>query len=188
MILLSPSLLFAQLGSKKFSVSGRVRVVVGTDTVAPVRTPVVRLKNTMSGVLTDSLGNYELKGLSQGKPRVNLMGFGFKADTIVEIRDRSLENIDIIAVADCEVNKAVAEKDIMDNRIRLLLTTGIVSSAETPRDENFEKRYDVVYYNYGYLCPALECVIQYNLRIFEYLDSRYGKEWRKMVRKDVWGL
>ncbi len=188
MLLLFPTLLFGQLDSKKYSVSGRVRIVVGTDTVAPVRTPVVRLKGTMSGVLTDSLGNYQLTGLSQGKIHINLMGFGYNTDSIAEIRDRSQENIDLIAVADCDVNKATAEKDIKDKRIRLLLTTGIIPSAETPQDENFEKKYNVVYYNYGYHCPALECIIQYNRCIFEYLDTQYGKDWRNMVRKDVWGL
>jgi len=187
-LLIYPLFLFSQIGSKKFSLGGQVRIIVGKDTVTPANRPIVRLTGSQLGVLTDSLGNYLIRGLSSNKIKINMIGHGFSADTVVEIRNKSIDDFTILATTDCEVNRAVAERDIRMRNIRLLLTTGFIPPAETPIDSNFEKRYKVEYYDYGYLSPAVECVIQYNRRIFEYLDSQYGREWRSQVRKDVRGL
>lgn len=188
LLLLYPLLVFSQIVSKKYSLGGQVRIIVGKDTMAPVNRPIVRLSGSKLGVLTDSLGNYLIKGLGSNKIKISLIGHGFKADTIVEIKNKSVEGFTILATTDCEVNRLAAERDIRLRDVRLLLTTGLVPSAETPGDGDFEKQYKVTYYNYGYLSPAVECVIQYNRRIFEHLDSLYGTEWRSKVRKDVRGL
>lgn len=187
-LLLYPLFLSSQIESKRHSLSGQVRIIIGTDTVTPVNRPIVRLSGTKQGVLTDSLGNFTIKGLASNKVKINLMGHGYSADTIVEIRNKSVENFTIFARTDCNVNRRTAERDIRMGNVNLLLTTGFIPSAATPNDKDFEKQYKIEYYDYGYLSPAVECLIQYNRRIFEHLDSRYGREWRTKVRKDVRGL
>ena len=54
--------------------------------------------------------------------------------------------------------------------------------------DKFEKKYNIEYYDFGCTPPNEECVIQYNKTIFANLDKKYGRKWRKEVRKDVIGL
>jgi len=187
-LLFYPLLLSGQIGAKKFSLSGQVKVIVDNDTAAPVHRPIVRVSGTQLGVLADSLGNYRINGLSSNHIKINMMGFGYSADTIVEIADRSVDGFIILAKTDCSVNRTAAERDIRLGTVRLLLTTGLVPDSRTAYDSEFERLYKVQYFDYGFLSPALECVFQYNRRIAEHLDKQYGNEWRSKVRKDVRGL
>ena len=52
----------------------------------------------------------------------------------------------------------------------------------------FEKEFNIVYHEFGCVAPNHDCILKYNQVIFKYLDTKYGKRWRKEVRKDVIGL
>lgn len=88
---------------------------------------------------------------------------------------------------DCEVNKYKAIYDIQYNKPNLLLSGGYAPMIFEGQ-EKFEKRYNLVYYDYGCTSPDEICMIEYNETVFKYLNKKHGKKWRKEVRKDVEGF
>jgi len=184
-------MLFGQsprLAERKYSVSGRVKVVVGTDTLIPVKRPVVMIKDTKIGSLTDSLGNFAITHLDTGAVHIQVLGYGYKTDSIVRIDNSSVDSLMLYAQAECSVNGAFAEMDIQDENMCLIVATGIVPVEETPQDSIFEQKYGILFYDYGHLTPAMECMIQYNRTIFDHLDFKFGTVWRREIRRDVLGL
>jgi len=101
------------------------------------------------------------------------------ADSPSEFRLKMLEN--------CENAFIIADQDIAKNKINLLIVGGI-APAVYPSDQTFEEKYQVTYYDYGDLAAKGECMFNYNSKVFDYLTEKYGKTWRKEVRKDVYGL
>lgn len=81
----------------------------------------------------------------------------------------------------------LAQSDINAGRPRLLLSGGITPIIYTT-DEEFEKKYQVKYFDFGCIAIPDECILAYNSEIFQHLDTTFGKEWRKEIRKDVIGL
>ena len=49
----------------------------------------------------------------------------------------------------------------------------------------FERKYKIDYFDFGCTPAPSDCIKEYNEKVFELLDKKYGKEWRKNVRKDV---
>ena len=41
---------------------------------------------------------------------------------------------------------------------------------------------------FGCEAVAWESLYEYNRTVFEYLDKKYGKKWRKKIRQDIVGL
>jgi hypothetical protein len=101
------------------------------------------------------------------------------ADSPSEFRLKMLEN--------CENAFIIADQDIKKNRINLLIVGGI-TPVVYPSDQTFEEKYQVTYSDYGDLAAKGECMFNYNSKVFDYLTKKYGKTWRKEVRKDVYGL
>lgn len=187
-LLLIPLAVSSQKEEGKYSVKGNLKVVVGNNFVLPADSPMIWIKKTGNIAFCDSLGNFHLENLQRGKYHIEAVGYGYKVDTIIEIVDRSIMNLTLLATPECEINTLAAEKDIKNNEIRLLLIGSIVPIMNTDEDNQFEKTFSLKYYDYGCTPPAVECVMDYNQRIFQYLDATYGKEWRKSVRKDIPGL
>ena len=100
-------------------------------------------------------------------------------DSPSEFRLKFLEN--------CEKAFIIADQDIKKQEIKLLIVGGI-APAIYPTDQDFEKKYQVTYYDYGDLAAKGECMFNYNTRVFDYLTEIYGKSWKKEIRKDVYGL
>jgi hypothetical protein len=86
------------------------------------------------------------------------------------------------------LNRENALQDIENKRIRLLIQGGISPSANSELDNKFEKKYCLRYYDFGCTYIGYECMPDYNKTVFDYLTKRYGRKWKKKVRKDVIGI
>lgn len=82
------------------------------------------------------------------------------------------------------------EKDIKENKLKLLITFGAFSKPLTEADHAFEKKYSLIYSGYGSDAGGVvtDCIETYNHSIGLYLDKKYGNRWRQEVNKNVTGL
>ena len=96
-------------------------------------------------------------------------------------------NSKLLFLENCKNAKTVAINDIRDNKIKVLIVGGI-GPIEYTTDKYFEDKYEIVFYDYGDLPAKYDCMKYYNFEIFEYLTDKYGKKWRKEIRKDVFAL
>ncbi|MBN2637571.1 MAG: carboxypeptidase regulatory-like domain-containing protein, partial [Bacteroidales bacterium] len=177
----------AQTSKNNLRISGSLKLLVGLELITPEEA-VLEIAQTHFVTTSDSLGNFHFNNLKPGIYNLKVIGFGYQPlDTIIKLENKSIDNLKLLIISDCGINKEIAERDIREHRPRLLLVGGIAPVIY--RDENkFEKEYKVKYYDFGCNAPANECIIQYNEQIFKYLDKKYGKSWRKKVRQDVVGL
>ncbi|WP_203296779.1 FEKKY domain-containing protein [Luteirhabdus pelagi] len=83
--------------------------------------------------------------------------------------------------------KTLAEIDIKNGNPFLFLVGGIAPVIYTT-DLAFEKKYDIYLFDFGCTGPQEKYIEAYNEVIFEYLTNRFGKKWKKDIRKDVIGL
>lgn len=81
----------------------------------------------------------------------------------------------------------LAKKDIEKGKPFILLQSGI-SSIVFSTDSTFENKYNVYYYEQGCVGPDYELMKAYNFVIFDFLTNKYGKKWRREIRKDVIGF
>jgi hypothetical protein len=169
-----------------FSITGKVNLLAGLELTTPIES-YVTIKTANRFVIPDSLGNYKIDSLKAGIYKIAVQGFGYQqTDTTINV-SKSITNLDLLIIAVCDINKDIAQKDIKENRPRLLIIGGIVPTIHE-RQFEFESKYGIKYYDYGDVPPAQECVEQYNKVIFDYLDNKFGKSWRREVRKDVIGF
>jgi hypothetical protein len=70
---------------------------------------------------------------------------------------------------------------------KLLLFSGIASIVYDS-DSIFESKYKIDYYDYGCIGESEDCMKDYNMEVFKYLDKEFGISWRKEIRPDVIGL
>jgi hypothetical protein len=189
MIIISLSLLTVKaLSQTDYHISGKVKKVIGLSGILPSVNTIVKIDNSNKTTKTDSLGNFNIDNLSDGKYLVKIIGDDFKTiDTLITIMNKSIESLNILVISKCEINGQIAELDIKKHKPRLLIFGGI-SPVIYKGQEKFERKYHVKYYDYGDVVPDTDCAIEYNSRIFKYLDDKYGKTWRKEVRKDIVGL
>lgn len=78
-----------------------------------------------------------------------------------------------------------AKKDIEKNDIYLLCHLGYATYKFSDADTVFEKKYSIKYYTFADEPIMSDCMWLYNKTIAEYLDKKFGEEWRKEVRWDV---
>ena len=179
---------FGQTTKTEFEITGKVKIHL-VDEWINLKDATVELieKNEISDI--DSLGNYKFIVDKNGSYELRVLDFKNSKIFHLEIIDESITDFDLYIKEniDCEVNKMVAEEDIKMNKPRLLLSGGILPIHEIGQ-EKIEKKYSFKYYDFGCISPPIECIIQYNKLIFDYLDKKYGENWRREVRKDVIGL
>lgn len=184
---LVPFVAFAQIRDDQFSIQGKINLLIGLD-IIPAREMIVTINNKAFIEITDSLGTFRLNNLKQGIYHLKVIGDSFpNIDTTITIVDKSISNLNLLAIAYCSVNQDIAQSDIRNQRQRLLLVGGI-APVVCIYQNRFEKKYKVKYHDFGCIAPNHECITKYNQIIFKYLDKKYGKKWRKEVRKDVIGL
>lgn len=117
-------------------------------------------------------------------------------DTIIKLeQDTNFLQINLTYVPDSSFiinwfyyDKEHAKIDIENNEIKLILPGGFVSPIPMKNEEEIESKY-----NFRYLRPGCDITLfqkskEYNRIIAQYLDAKYGTEWRKYIRKDVVGL
>lgn len=84
-----------------------------------------------------------------------------------------------------EYNIDRAKKDIEKNDIYFLCSLGYATYKFSDADRAFEKKYGINYYSFGDQPIMSDCMWLYNKTIAEYLDKKFGEEWRKEIRQDV---
>lgn len=82
---------------------------------------------------------------------------------------------------------ALAERDIQAGTPFLVLTSGEAPIVRTT-DAAFERQFHVEYFEMGCTSPSPVAVRAYNARIAAYLQTTYGRAWRRRVRSDVVGV
>ena len=170
-----------------YQISGRVKIVIGLSSILPSTSTILQIENSNKLVETDSTGSFRFENLPSGTYLIKIVGSDFKTlDTLITLSNKSIDNLDLLIISNCEINSQIAEIDIKNHKPRLLIFGGIAPIIYWGQ-EKFEKKYKVKYYDYGDLLPNPDCAKDYNIRIFEYLDKKYGNKWRKEVRKDVVG-
>jgi len=143
------------------------------------------------GISTIEYGEFEIKHLELNKKyNLKISSFGyFDLDTTITIKDKlNIDEFKFVLNANCNIGIDKAKEDIKKGEPKLLIFGSIAPSANTKNDIKFEKKYKVNYFDYGCTPPTLECMEAYNKEIVKFLDKKYGKKWRKRVRRDVWAL
>ncbi len=136
--------------------------------------------------MADSLGFFRIKNLKPYKLyEVQLLVFGYDNQVFKIKTNDGITKTTLIIEADCEYNKEQADEDWNNNRAKLLLVGSIAPRGNSLSDTRFEKKYEIEYFDFGCTPPTEECIKIYNERIFELMDKKYGKKWRKKVRSDV---
>lgn len=79
------------------------------------------------------------------------------------------------------------KNDFVYGEALLLIQSGIAPTIYST-DKAFENKYGIRYHDYGCIAPDKECILIYNYALFDQLEVRYDKSWRKEIRKDVMGL
>jgi len=122
---------------------------------------------------------------------ISLLCFGQKYDTekldSIFIHSEMPSESKLMFLENCENAKIIAEQDIKNQEIIILIVGGIAPTIYTT-DNDFEKKYQITYTDYGDLAAKDECMLNYNFKIFDYLKEKYGKSWKREIRKDVYGL
>ena len=90
-------------------------------------------------------------------------------------------------IEDCENARIIARNDINKDEIKILLAGGIAPIVYST-DKQFEEKYQIEFHEYGDLSAKYECMKIYNFEVFRYLTEKYGKSWRREIRKDAFGL
>jgi len=171
-----------------YRIKGNAKILIGLSAILPSSETTIQIKNINKITETDSLGFFQFDNLQNGQYLVHIIGNGFKSkDTSVIINNKSINNLQLFLISDCEINRQIADLDIKKGKPRLLIFGGIAPVIYSGQ-EKFENKYGINYYDYGCIIPNKDCAIDYNKRIFEYLDLKFGKIWRKQVRKDIVGL
>jgi hypothetical protein len=88
------------------------------------------------------------------------------------------------SINDCST---IAVQDIQERKAKLYIVGGVAPMIYDDQAQ-FEERFGIKYFDTGCDATFEECMAQYNLTIFAELDRKFGKSWRKEVRKDVLGF
>ncbi|WP_298538004.1 hypothetical protein [uncultured Algibacter sp.] len=178
---------FGQEIKSDFEISGNLKVLFGKELLTPSEASIELLPNHKISDL-DSLGNFKFTNLKSGIYELRVLDYHFEPELFhLDITDKSIIKYDLVIDANCEISKEVAESDIKKGQPKLILIGGIAPVIGFD-DSKFADKYGVLYYDYGCTPPPMECVYQYNHIIFDYLDKKFDKKWRKEVREDVIGL
>ena len=180
-------LIFSQFLFAQTAINGKVESGISNET--PISDVYVEITNIDRPVLerltsTDSIGFFKFENLETNKTyelEVSAFGYGkqfFELKPKTEIEILTLE-------AECEYSREKAEQDWRNGTAKLLLVGSIAPIANMPSDEKFEMDFGIQYFDFGCSPPIEECLKSYNERIFELMDLKYGKKWRKKVRTDV---
>lgn len=171
-----------------FILTGQVKVIINdVDTICATDEPLLFIDRELKYNMVDSVGFFNVTVTKKSKYSLKLSGWGYKIDTIIAA-DQINNNLVLYGSVNCDVGRSMAEKDIINDNIRLLIIGGIAPIANTSQDKVFEKKYKLTYFDYGDTPPFFGCVKKYNEVIIKYLDATYATQWRSTVRKDVEGI
>ena len=119
---------------------------------------------------------------------IELTALGYKnVDTIIRVDKSKVYVFEFVMKPRFGLNREKALADIENGEINILESSGIAPVFHKS-DSKFTKKYNVNFVEYGCEPIAEESLREYNRTVFEYLDKKYGKKWRKKIRKDIVGL
>ena len=95
--------------------------------------------------------------------------------------------IQLVLADSLEQVTRLANQDIANGTPFLLLQSGIAPVVYTT-DKKFEEKYEAYYYESGCTGHKEKFAIEYNKIIFAHLTDKYGRKWKKEIRKDVIGF
>jgi len=186
-LLLFSLVTFGQDTLKKYNISGTIKYRINGEFVNPDETFIALYPNNLF-IESDSSGNFKFEKLGQGTYTLEIDNYTSNYQKCeITITDKSISNYEIIIDVKCDIDNLTALADIKDRHPKLMLISGI-APMHIKGQENFEKKYEVKYHEFGCIAPIKTCVLMYNKVIFEYLDKKFGKKWRDDVRTDVLGL
>jgi hypothetical protein len=172
---------------KSYTISGFIILALDEQPIPEATIMVARSK----GCATNNSGKFKIKGLKSGHYKLTFSAFGYpRLDTVLNIENSDIENFVWRVKTTCngKYNKQQAISDIKKGKANLIVIGGIAPIIYST-DKKFRRKYKVGYNIFGCIAPDMhDCLVMYNRTIFEYLDKKYGKKWRKDVRKDVAGL
>lgn len=143
------------------------------------------------GSLTDEKGEFEYRYEIRERnslETIRIGALGYEAiDTIIQVDKPKEYNFRVVLKPRFGLNREKALEDIKNGEIKILMSSGI-APVFYKSQKKFAKKYQVGFAEYGCEAIAWESLYEYNRAVFEYLDEKYGKKWRKKVRKDIVGL
>ncbi|KIA88403.1 hypothetical protein OC25_26250 [Pedobacter kyungheensis] len=109
--------------------------------------------------------------------------FVFLSLVMTQLNAKTVLRVDSIQTASIKQ----ANADIKKGKLKFLIQGGIVAT-RVKGQEIFEQKYGIVYYDFGCVGPSNIRIDAYNKVVGNFMDRKYGKAWRKEVRKDVRGI
>lgn len=135
------------------------------------------------GTSCDTTGQFSISGLRKGKYRLSFRCLDYKnKDTVITIENQSIRNLVLTVAADCKsFNRRKAIKDIKHGKAVLFVNTK-ASQSDQLANKKFKEKYGIGFEFNDFILPAEECLTIYNQTVFEYLDSKFGKQWRNEIK------
>ena len=163
------------------------KVISGVSGEKPISDIYVQeLMSKQPLIMADSLGNFRIEYLAPNKKYIiEISAFGYGKQKFDVETKNGMNKVTFELKADCEYNAERAESDWKNGTANLLLIGSIAPIANSPSDKGFEKKFKIKYFDFGCEPPIDVCLKEYNTRIFELMDNKYGMKWRKKVRSDV---
>lgn len=178
------------LGQNKFafSITGKLKISIESEIIVANRI-MIQLTPGPYITTTDSLGNFSFDVVKAGSYKLELLEYEQSDSDLLrlEVKDKPITNIELVAKVFCNLNKRIAKSDVEQGIPKLLLIGGI-APVYLKDQEKTEKKYGFQYYDFGCTPPPKQCVLLYNQIVFKHLDEKFGKTWRNEVRSDVIGL
>ena len=157
----------------------------------PLENAYISYKSRYRYSITNEKGEFEYLYKIREKDileTIELTALGYEnIDTIIRV-DKPKEFVfEFVMKPRFGLNREKALSDIKNGEINILESSGI-APVFYKSDSKFAKKYNVNFVEYGCEAIAEESLYEYNRTVFEYLDKKYGKKWRKKIRKDIFGL
>ena len=117
-----------------------------------------------------------------GKKKVHVKIFSPKAG-LFEVNIKHVDTSIMTAVLDpkCKVDPGSAKIDTLSGTVKILTYSGYYRHRLTTNDSIFRHLFNVQIIDYGDTPPCDNCMIYYNRVVFQYLDNKYGREWRDFL-------
>ncbi|MCB9043152.1 MAG: hypothetical protein R2798_11575 [Chitinophagales bacterium] len=153
----------------------------------PIADVYIRIKGETLGLeMVDSVGFFKFENLEPNKIyTLEVTALGYPNKTFEIKTNEGVTETTLTIEATCEYNEAKAAADWKRGKAKLLLIGSIAPVTNSSADYTFQQKYKIKYYDFGCTPPTDECIKLYNQQIFDLMDKKYGKVWRKEVRIDV---
>lgn len=166
-------------------------MVISGKSKLPIREAVIIVKNSSLGTISDSLGNFKFKIPFTEKVYLEVRYIGYDhTDTVIVSDNNEYGFLQLYLNYTCDIiSKETAFEDIRNDSIILyIFGFPIYNEKQEKIDDEFQKKFNIVYDDVGDSPPASpQCLIEYNIQIFNYLDKKYENKWHSKVNKSVSG-